>query len=60
MLLSEAGRWVISVAIAVVVVALVHYLARRIGQKPDDKPPKKRDHADGYPPKKRRPWHDQK
>jgi len=52
--LSDGGPWLISVAVAVVVVTLVHYLARRIGQKRD-----KQDHDDGYPRKRRRPWHDQ-
>jgi hypothetical protein len=51
MQLSE-WPWLISVAAAVVVVALAHYLARHMGRKPD-----KRDHDHGYPPKKGRPWH---
>ena len=59
MQLSDLDRWLVSVAIAVVVVILVNFVARRIWQKPDGKPPKKRNHASGYPPKKRRPWHDQ-
>jgi hypothetical protein len=59
MQLSDGGRWLLSIVVAVIVVAGVHYWARRIGQKPDNRPPKKRDHTDGYPPKRRRPWHDQ-
>jgi hypothetical protein len=53
-MLSDVDRWLVSVAIAAMVVATVHYLARRIGQKRD-----KQDHDDGYPRKRRRPWHDQ-
>ena len=52
MQLSDGGRWLLSIAVAVVVVALAHYSARHVGRKPD-----KQNHDEGYPRKRRRPWH---